>query len=215
MSIALSLGLQACGGGPATVETGSSVNTPPTTPANSAPSISGSPTTTVQAGLAYSFTPSATDPDGNALTFSIVNKPSWATFNTTTGALTGTPTVAQVGAFAAVTISVSDGSASTSLGAFTITVSAAPVVTGSATVSWTPPTTRTDGSSLTGDLAGYTIWYGPAQNNYTQSVKVTNPGLTTYQIDNLAGGTYYFVVTAVDSSGVESQYSTAVSKTIS
>ena len=47
--------------------------------------------TSVNENQAYSFTPTASDPDGNGLTFSITNKPNWASFSTTTGALTGTP----------------------------------------------------------------------------------------------------------------------------
>ena len=101
---------------------------------NHAPTITGSPGTSVTAGNAYSFTPSAADADGNKLTFAITNKPSWATFSTTTGALTGTPTASNVGATAGIGISVSDGTATTSLSSFTLTVdpaASAPVTTGS------------------------------------------------------------------------------------
>lgn len=54
---------------------------------NTAPTISGSPASTVQQGNTYSFTPSAEDQDGDKLTFSITNKPAWASFNTATGRL--------------------------------------------------------------------------------------------------------------------------------
>jgi len=81
----------------------------PATPPAAPPTISGTPPANVVAGQAYSFAPSASDPGGNALTFSIVNRPSWATFSTTTGQLTGTPTAANVGSYANITISVSDG----------------------------------------------------------------------------------------------------------
>ena len=77
-------------------------------------------------GTAYSWGPTASDPDGGTLTFAIANKPSWATFNTTTGRLTGTPAAANVGAVARIGSSVRDGSASASLPAFTLTVNAAP-----------------------------------------------------------------------------------------
>jgi hypothetical protein len=213
-TLACTLLLQACGGGPATVETGASESpsTPTTpTPANHAPSISGTAPSSVQAGQSYSFKPAATDADGDRLMFSIANKPSWATFDASTGQLTGT---AIVGQFAGVAISVSDGIATASLPAFVIDVTAAPAaVTGSATVSWLPPTGRTDGTALT-NLASYHIWYGTAPGSYTQSISVPNPGVTSHQIDNLAAGTYYFVVTAVDASGYESEYSVAASKTI-
>ncbi len=103
---------------------------------NRAPVISGTPAASVVAGLAYPFTPTASDADGNALTFSIRNRPAWASFSTATGALTGTPLVANVGAFAAIAISVSDGQTAVALAPFTVTVTppstnATPVISGS------------------------------------------------------------------------------------
>ena len=72
-------------------------------------------------------------------------------------------------------ISVSDGTASASLPAFSLAV--LQVATGTATVSWTPPTTNTDGSALT-DLAGYRVAYGRAATELDQSAAVDNAGLT-------------------------------------
>lgn len=86
---------------------------------------------------------------------------------------------------------------------------------GAATLSWLPPTEYTDGSALTNNLAGYKIYYGTAIDDYTNVITIDNPGIATYLIDNLpAGNTYYFVVTAVDSDGMESEYSAVGSKTI-
>lgn len=87
---------------------------------NPAPLIFGSPTTIDAVGIFYSFTPSATDSDGDTLTFSIANKPDWATFNPSTGTLAGTPTTA--GVYSDITISVSDGNMTTPLSPFTLTV---------------------------------------------------------------------------------------------
>jgi len=86
-------------------------------------------------------------------------------------------------------------------------------VTGSATLSWTVPTQREDGSNLT-DLAGFKVYYGTSPDNLSQTVTVNGNAVTSYQIDNLSAGTYYFVVTAVDSTGAESPSSGMVSKTI-
>ena len=58
----------------------------------------------------------------DTLSLSITNKPSWSSFSTTTGALTGTPTNADVGTFDNIVISVHDGSITTPLAAFSITV---------------------------------------------------------------------------------------------
>src|SRR5204862_6995953 len=88
---------------------------------NRAPTISGTPPTTGSVGTAYTFTPTASDPDaGTTLTFSITNRPTWATFNGSPGRLSGTPTAA--GTFASIAISVSDGQASASLAPFSIVV---------------------------------------------------------------------------------------------
>ena len=183
--------------------------------ANTAPSISGTPATSAVAGSAYNFAPTAADGNGDALTFSIQNRPSWATFNTSTGRLSGTPASTNVGTYANVVIGVSDGQVSKSLPAFTLTVAAAVVssAAGTATLNWTPPTTRSNNSTLT-DLAGYRIAYGTSAGVLYHSVNLANPGLTSYMLQNLSPGTYYFVVWAFDSTGNESALSNAISATV-
>jgi hypothetical protein len=80
-----------------------------------------------------------------------------------------------------------------------------------ATLSWVAPTTNVDGTPLT-DLAGYKIHYGTASGNYSSAINVGNT--TTSAVSNLNdGATYYFAVTAYDTSGMESAYSNEVSKT--
>ncbi|HKU16591.1 MAG TPA: putative Ig domain-containing protein [Steroidobacteraceae bacterium] len=178
---------------------------------NRAPTISGTPATSVTAGNAYTFQPSAADADGNTLSFSIQNKPSWATFSTTTGRLSGTPTNANAGAYSNIVISVSDGTASAALAAFSITV--AQPTTGNASLSWTPPTQNVDGSTLT-DLAGFRVQYGTSPSALNQTVELANAGLSAYVVTGLTAGTWYFTVRAYSSGGAESANSTVVSKTI-
>ncbi|MCE9684918.1 putative Ig domain-containing protein [Shewanella sp. AS16] len=89
---------------------------------NSPPTISGAPASAVNQGAAYSFIPTAADPENDNLSFSIQNKPAWASFDTSTGALTGTPGYADVGNFSGIVISVSDGKLSASLAAFDLSV---------------------------------------------------------------------------------------------
>jgi hypothetical protein len=178
---------------------------------NAPPTISGTPGTAVMQGTSYTFAPSASDPDGNALSFSIANPPAWATFNTTTGRLQGTPGPGDVGTTTGIVITVSDGTLSASLPAFALTVQA--VATGSAMLSWTPPTSNTDGSPLT-NLAGYKIYWGTVQGTYPNSVTLNNPGLTSHVVDSLVPGTYFFVATALNAVGAESTFSTVASKTI-
>ena len=162
-------------------------------------------------GTVFEFVPTANDPDGDPLVFSVANLPRWATFDSATGRIRGTPGAGDLGPYAGITISVSDGTLTASLPAFDLNVVA--TATGSATLSWQAPTQRTDGSSLT-DLAGYKIYWGQSQGNYPNSVTIDNPGVSTYVIEQLTPATWYFVATAFDSKGVESQFSNVASKTI-
>lgn len=197
--------LAGCGGGGGGSSQTVSNGTPP-------PTISGTPAAQVTAGQAYSFRPTASGPSGMALTFSVQNLPPWAAFSTSTGALTGTPSSSYVGNFPNIVISVSDGAASASLPAFAIQVNAQ-AVTGSATLSWTAPTTNTDGSALT-DLAGFVINYGTSATALTQQVSVSGASATSYTVTGLAAGTWYFAVAAVASDGTQSVPSNPVTDTI-
>ncbi|TKB56628.1 DUF4347 domain-containing protein [Ferrimonas aestuarii] len=103
---------------------------------NDTPEIEGTPTTSLTSGNSYNFTPSASDVDGDTpLTFSITNKPSWANFDTSNGALTGQPSSANLGTTNNIVISVSDpGGLTAALPSFNITVNSAnnaPVISGS------------------------------------------------------------------------------------
>jgi hypothetical protein len=177
----------------------------------SAPTISGTPASSIAQGVGYSFVPSANDPENDHLTFSIANKPAWASFDTGTGTLSGTSGVGDIGDHPGVTITVSDGVSEASLPAFGISVLG--TATGSATLSWTAPTQNVDGSALT-DLAGFKILYGPSQGNYQNSITINNSGITTYLVENLTPETWYFVVTAFDTSRNQSDFSNVGSKTV-
>jgi hypothetical protein len=181
------------------------------TPTNTAPTISGNPVTSLNAGSAYNFLPTAADADDDTLTFSITNAPSWASFNTQTGRLSGTPTAANVGTTSNIRIRVSDGKTTTALAAFSITVSQ--VSNGAVTLDWTPPTDNTDGSVLT-NLTGYKIFYGTSPGSLTQTINVDNPGLTSYVVQNLSAATWYFSIRSVNSLGAESDATSPVSKQI-
>jgi hypothetical protein len=180
-------------------------------PTPAAATISGTSLGSVLVGNAYSFTPATTDPSGAALTFNVKNAPGWATFNSMTGELSGTPTAADVGTYANITIGVSDGTSSVSLPAFQIAVTQ--VANGSATLTWVAPTENTNGTPLT-NLAGYQIYYGTSATVMSQSVKLANPGIVTYVVSNLSPGTWYFSVRAYTSGNVASGTSVVVSKTI-
>jgi putative Ig domain-containing protein len=178
---------------------------------NRPPVISGTPPTSVVVGQQYSFQPVASDPDGDTVRFWVASKPSWATFDKFTGRLYGTPGSADQGVYPNIVIAANDGAVNARLPKFSISV--VPASSGSATLSWFPPTRRTDGSPLT-NLAAYRIRWGTAPGSFPNNVRVDNPGLSSYVVSNLAPGTYFFVVTAIDSAGLESGYSNQAQKTI-
>ncbi len=187
---------------------------PGSTSGSHSPVISGTPITTVAAGQGYSFQPTAHDADGGTLIFSVSGKPNWAALDKATGRLTGTPTSAQAGVYKGVEISVADGTTHVQLPTFAITVTAGTASSHSATLSWQPPTLNTDGTALR-NLSGYRIVYGLQSGQYTNSVNVSNSGLTRYVVENLAAGKYYFALIALASGGVESDPSTEVSINLS
>ncbi|MGH8209636.1 MAG: putative Ig domain-containing protein, partial [Steroidobacteraceae bacterium] len=160
---------------------------------------------------AYVFRPTAADPDGDALTFSVTNLPSWATFNSSTGQISGTPSAGSAGTTMNIVISVSDGKSTASLAPFSVVVNQ--VAMGSATLAWMPPTTNTDGTTLT-NLAGYYIYYGTSSGALTNVVQVTNPGVSSYVLGNLSPATYYFEVNAYTSTGTESTSSNVTTKVV-
>lgn len=143
---AVALTLAACGGGGGGGSSNGSSGTPPNS-SNRAPQITGVPSTTAQVGAAYAFHPGASDADGNTLSFQISNRPAWASFDPASGALTGTPATGNIGTNSNIVISVSDGTASVSLPAFSIQVQAAPQINLPPVISGTPPTSINAGQA--------------------------------------------------------------------
>ncbi len=179
-------------------------------PANTL-AISGTPSASVNVGSPYNFTPAVSNPGGGALTFSIQNKPTWLTFNSANGQLSGTPAAANAGTYSNIGISVGDGSSSASLATFAVTVNQSS--NGTATLDWTAVTQNLDGTTLT-NLAGYNIHYGSSAANMSQTIQVTNASLTAYVVTNLSSGAWYFAVAAYTSGGTEGALSNVGSKTI-
>lgn len=67
-------------------------------------------------------------------------------------------------------------------------------------------------ASVTPGIVSHKVYYGNASHTYTQQITIGNQ--TTYTVSNLANGTYYFAVTALDNKGNESDFSNEVSTTI-
>jgi hypothetical protein len=80
-------------------------------------------------------------------------------------------------------------------------------ILGVATLRWRAPTQNVDGSALT-DLAGYRVYYGSISRSYTDQRRLA---ASATRVDvQLAAGTYYFAMTAIDAEGNESAYSNEV-----
>ena len=102
--------------------------------ANTAPRLTGIPVLSVTANELYTYQPHAVDPDGDSLIFTVDNMPYWASFDATTGQLSGMPSDADVGTYGGIVISVNDGLSVVNLPAFSIHVAASSSAAGTGTV---------------------------------------------------------------------------------
>src|SRR5262249_13107465 len=179
------------------------------------PVISGTPPTSATVGKAYAFQPTARDPAGKTLSFSVKNKPAWASFSIASGLLNARPPGATTVPHGAVPFPAVNGPYAPALPAFSVVVSAAgsPPPAGAAQLRWVAPTQNTNGSALT-NLAGVRIYYGTSAANLSQSVQVAGSSATTYTISGLAAGTWYFGAKSYTTAGTTSAMSAVVSKTV-
>ncbi len=83
----------------------------------------------------------------------------------------------------------------------------------SVTLSWLAPTENIDGSALV-NLSGYVIYYGRTKDSMTNTIEINTVGISTYVVDNLNTGTWYFAVAAVSNLGEKSSPSSPVDATI-
>jgi len=173
---------------------------------NEAPVITGTPTITVAQDVVYSFTPSVADVDaGDTHTFSITNKPSWAAFIATTGALTGTPTNDDVGVTAGIVITATDSAGATaSLTAFSVTVSNtndAPVITGTPAITAAQDEAYNFTPSVSDADAGDTSTFSITNKPNWATFSATTGALTGTPTNDDVGVTAGVVITATDSAG--------------
>lgn len=125
----------------------------------------------------------------------------WASQCTASGAWSGAKATIGTAAVAGVTSS----------SVYTLTCSAGADTT--ATLSWTAPTTNTDGSALT-NLSGYNIYGGQVQASLAFLGQAKSPTTLTYVLLNQPAGVNYYAATAYNVLGLESPRSSIVSKTI-
>lgn len=178
---------------------------------NQPPSISGDPPTAAYTGSTYDFRPTISDPDGDDTRCSITNKPAWASFSRSSCRLYGTPIDSDIGVHGQISITVSDGEATSKLGPFDIEVSKPG--NSSVTLTWLIPTRNTDGSLLN-NLDGFRIRWTRRNSLTKGSISINNNSVSTYVVKNLSPGTYDFTVIALNSNGVSSDPSNSVRRTV-
>jgi hypothetical protein len=158
-----------------------------------------------------------TDADGDTLSVTANTAPANGTVTRTGGSATYTPAAGFSGTNSfSYTISDGKGGSATAIATITVAPKPAPVVaSGSAVLSWSIPTTRSNGSPLTmAELAGYEIYVLSESTGQSSVVTVSSGATTTYTVSGLAAGTYYFSMAAKDTAGNLSALSAVVSKTI-
>lgn len=81
------------------------------------------------------------------------------------------------------------------------------------TLLWTAPTQNVDGTALT-DLAGFKLYYGTSATALSQTISINNPAQNVYKVEDLNPGTWFFALTALNSTGIESAKSATVNKAL-
>ena len=82
-------------------------------------------------------------------------------------------------------------------------------------VNWTAPFEREDVTALSpAEIAGYRLYYGTSSGDYQYQIEVNDGSADQAQVSDIPAGTYYVVVSAVDTDGRESAYSSEVVITV-
>lgn len=206
---------QACG-----VSSGSVTAATPAAVAVPAPSINEPPSIVVAAieeakvGVTFNYQPTVQDSDSEELRFTAVNLPLWASIDSTSGHISGTPGPNDAGLYEFISITVADATHKVVTAPFSITVNPAlESGSGVASLHWEVPPSKVSGEPLD-DLAGYRILYGRSSSDLDSSVMIPDPATTSYQFSTLTSGVWYFAVVAVSSNGLEGPPTTYATKSI-
>ncbi len=86
---------------------------------------------------------------------------------------------------------------------------------GSFSLRWTAPATRSDGTPLSlSEINGYNVYYGTRRGNYPNRHVVSNGSATNTTVGGLVSGVYYLVMTTYDNAGREGQRSGEVTRNV-
>jgi len=180
---------------------------------NAPPSIVLAAVEDAQVGATFDYQPVAQDPESDTLRFTAVNLPTWASLDSASGRISGTPGPTDEGVYESISITVADETHKVVTAPFSITVNPALEGSGVASLQWETPSSKVSGEPLD-DLAGYRILYGRSSSDLDHSVLIADPATTSYQFSSLSSGVWYFAVVAVNSDGLEGPPTTLASKSI-
>jgi hypothetical protein len=173
---------------------------------------------TLNERVLLTFTISASDPDGDSLTYSASNLPQGASFNSSTGTFSWTPSFSQAGTYANIHFAVSDGTLTDSeditipvtdfsLSANPSTISFTSSGSGTFSVSITPSGAFADNVTLTASASA------PANVTVTPTSATVGPpyAATAFTVTSSTPGTY--TVTIAGTSG-SLRHQTSVTVTV-
>jgi len=190
-------------------------------PTNNAPVITSGPVTSVNENTAYSYDVNANDADGDSLTYGLTQGPNWLSINSVSGLITGTsPSVSQNTNYA-ITVTVSDGTATVPQ-SYTLTVlnvvvppvgdTTAPIIT------ITSPTSITYSSSSINVIVSTneqaTAWFS-LNGGSNVSLGTSNNQNFNYALTGLTNGNYNLVIYARDAAGNVGSSSVSFSVSVS
>ena len=180
-------------------------------PGNRSPRITSQPTVSAISGSAYSYAVKATDPDGDTLTYTLLDLPQGMSIDAATGVIAWT-IPANVSGLVPVTIEVSDGRGASAVQGFSISVSGAsnraptftsqPVTSATAGTNYTYTARATDPD---GDAITYALTTTPAG-----MVINAQSGAITWTPTLQQGGNHSVAIQATDAKGASSTQSFSV-----
>ena len=173
-------------------------------------------TTAANTSVAIPVLANDRDPDGDTLRIVGMSVPGHGSLARAAGVITYTPAQGFAGDDA-FTYKVGDGKGGTDRARVSVTVAAASAVqSDSASLSWSIPTTRADGSPIPiSEITGYEIYVIAESTGKTAVIPVSGGMTSSYTLTGLPPDTYHFSMAALDAQGNLSELSPIVSKTIS
>lgn len=78
-------------------------------------------------------------------------------------------------------------------------------------LSWVAPAEREDGSGLSlSEIARFRVYYGTSSGDYSDTIDINDNTAVQMALANIPSGTFFITITAVDTDGLESTFSSEV-----